>query len=302
MPVEAHARERAAAASLLEALRPRQWIKNLVVLAPCVFAGRLADSVAAARALAAFAVFCGLSSGVYLFNDVADREEDRANPRKLHRPVASGRLSPAIALLAASVLFAAGLSGAAALGRSFAAAAAAYVALNLAYSIALKRVVIVDVMAVAAGFLLRAWSGALVLAVEVSSWLVLCTALLALFLGFVKRRQEMATLAAASPAQRPILREYSLPFLDQMIAVVTSSTVLAYALYAFSPEVAQKLGTGHMGLTFPFVLFGIFRYLYLVHQRGEGDNPTAVLLGDPPLLITVTLWGASVVVAIYLWR
>lgn len=296
------ARRSAAAATLLEALRPRHWIKNLVVLAPWVFAGKLPDPVAAARARAAFGVFCALSSGVYLANDVADREEDRAHPRKRHRPVASGRVSVPAALLASALLFAAGLSGATAIGGSFAAAAAAYVALNLAYSIGLKRIVIVDVMAVAAGFLIRAWSGALALSVEVSRWLVLCSALLALLLGFVKRRQEMATLAAASSAQRPVLRDYSLPLLDQRIAVVTASTVLAYALYAFSPEVGQKLGTGPMGLTLPFVLFGIFRYLYLVHQRGEGDNPTAVLLGDLPLLLTVALWGAAAVVAIYIWR
>ena len=154
---------------------------------------------------------------------------------------------------------------------------------------------------VATGFLLRAFAGALVLDVAISRWLVLCTGLLALFLGFVKRRQEIA-MAEGEFATRPILREYSLPFLDQMIAIVTGATVVAYSFYAFSPEVAAKLGTEHLGLTIPFVLFGIFRYLYLVHQRGVGENPTVVVMTDVPLILDVTLWGAAVVLALYVWR
>jgi 4-hydroxybenzoate polyprenyltransferase len=165
----------------------------------------------------------------------------------------------------------------------------------------LKRVVVLDVMLVAAGFLLRAWAGAVVLDVAMSHWLILCTGLLALFLGFVKRRQELAG-PHGSEDTRPILREYSLPFLDQMIAIVTASTVLAYSLYAFSTEVADKLGTRYMGLTIPFVLFGIFRYLYLVHQRGEGDSPTALVFSDGPLVANLVFWAGAVVVALYLLR
>jgi len=290
-----------AARALVEALRPRHWIKNLFVVAPWGFAGELGNPSAAARALAAFAIFCGLSSAVYLVNDVADREADRFHPKKRDRPVASGRLTVAAASLAAAGLFAVGLSGAILLGRSFAAAAAVYAGLNLAYSFALKRVVILDVMSVSAGFLLRAWGGALAIGAEVSHWLVLCTVLLSLFLGFVKRRQELVSLGGASSVHRPILAEYSVSFLDQMITVAAAATVLAYALYAFSPEVAEKLRTRHMGWTLPFVLFGIFRYLYLVHQRGEGDNPTAVLLGDRPLLVAIAAWAVSAVLAIYVW-
>jgi hypothetical protein len=156
-------------------------------------------------------------------------------------------------------------------------------------------------MMVAAGFLLRAIAGARVLDVAISHWLVLCTGLLALFLGFVKRRQELAARHGGEPT-RAILKEYSLPFLDQMIAIVTGATVVAYSLYAFSPEVAEKLGTQHLGLTIPFVLFGIFRYLYLVHQRGEGENPTVVVLTDPPLILDVVLWGVAVLIALYFWR
>ncbi len=283
------------------ALRPRQWVKNVFVLAALVFAGRLDDPSAVGRALEAFAVFCALSSAVYLVNDVRDREADRLHPVKRRRPIAAGEVSPGVAGGAAIVLAGAALLAAFWLSRGLFGAALAYFVLNVGYSFGLKRVVILDVMMVATGFLLRAWAGALVLGVAISHWLVLCTGLLALFLGFVKRRQEIAALDG-DDRTRPILREYSLPFLDQMISIVTGATVVAYSLYAFSPEVAEKLGTRHLGLTIPFVVFGIFRYLYLVHQRGEGENPTAVLLRDGPLIVDVLLWGAAVVVALYVWR
>jgi 4-hydroxybenzoate polyprenyltransferase len=233
-----------------------------------------------------------------LINDVADREMDRRHPVKRLRPVASGALAPRTAVAAGVVVGLAGLAGALALGPGFAAVAGTYLLVNLSYSLGLKTVVILDVMLVASGFLLRAWGGALVLGVAMSNWLILCTGLIALFLGFVKRRQEIAAFGQAEE-QRPILREYSLPFLDQMIGIVTASTLLAYALYAFSPEVAAKLGTQWMGLTLPFVAFGIFRYLYLVHQRGEGENPTVLVLSDGALQATILLWGAAVLCALY---
>jgi 4-hydroxybenzoate polyprenyltransferase len=289
------------ALAIVAALRPRQWVKNVFVLAPLVFASRLFDPQALGTALAAFATFCGLSSTVYLINDVRDREADRLHPVERRRPVAAGELSPAFATGLALVLATVSVAAAIRIGPRFAGVAGAYLILNLAYSFGLKRVVILDVMIVAAGFLLRAWAGALALDVAISHWLILCTGLLALFLGFAKRRQELAALSGET-ATRAILREYSLPFLDQMIGVVTGAIVVAYSLYAFSPEVAQKLGTQHMGLTIPFVLFGIFRYLYLIHQKGEGENPTAIFLSDRPLLIGVILWGAAVVTALYVWR
>ena len=287
--------------ALLAAMRPRQWIKNVFVFAPMVFAGRLGEAGPFVRTFAAFVIFCLLSSTVYLINDVADREADRLHPVKRRRPIASGELSVAVAAIAAMVMATVALGAAVVLQPVFAAIACTYLLMNLAYSLLLKRIVIVDVMFVAVGFLLRAWAGAAVIGVEISHWLVLCTGLLALFLGFVKRRQEIAALGGAT-GQRPILREYSLPFLDQMIAIVTSCTVLAYALYAFSPEVAEKLGTRHLGLTIPFVMYGIFRYLYLVHQRGEGENPTQLVTTDVPMFINLLLWGAATVVALYLWR
>jgi 4-hydroxybenzoate polyprenyltransferase len=282
----------------LRALRAGQWTKNVFVLAALVFAQLLNDLEAVLTALGAFAVFCVLSSAVYVLNDLADREADRRHPVKRFRPIAAGELTVGAASVLAVVLAAAGLAGAWYLGASFASVACSYLLMNLAYSLVLKRVVILDVMLVAAGFLLRAWAGAVVLNVAMSHWLVLCTGLLALFLGFVKRRQELV-VAQGSTETRPILREYSLPFLDQMIAVVTASTVLSYTLYAFSTEVAEKLGTRYMGLTIPFVLFGIFRYLYLVHHKGQGESPSGLVVTDVPLLADILLWGASVIVALY---
>jgi 4-hydroxybenzoate polyprenyltransferase len=293
--------DRPRAVAFLVALRPRQWAKNIFVFAALVFAERLDDPTAVLRVSAAFAIFCVLSSAVYLINDVRDREADREHPHKRQRPIAAGEISPGLASVASTLLAVTALVAAFRLSEGFGRVAAAYFILNLAYSFGLKRVVILDVMMVASGFLLRALAGALVLDVAISRWLVLCTGLLALFLGFVKRRQEIAAMEGGS-ATRPILREYSLPFLDQMIAVVTGATVVAYSLYAFSPEVALKLGTENLGLTIPFVLFGIFRYLYLVHQRGVGENPTTVVFTDVPLIVDVVLWAVAVVCALYVWR
>ena len=287
--------------ALVRATRPRQWIKNVFVLAALVFSGQLADPASAVRGALAFACFCALSSAVYLFNDVRDRELDRLHPEKRLRPIASGELSPVAASAAAVLLAAAALALAFALSPAFASTTLLYLALHAAYSLGLRRVVILDVMLVAAGFLIRAWAGAVAIGVETSHWLALCTGLLARFLGVVKRRQEIVSLGGAA-AQRPILREYSVPFLDQMISVVTASTVLAYSLYAFSGEVAERVGTRHLGLTIPFVLFGIFRFLYLVHQRGEGENASVLVVSDRAFLLNLLLWGAAVVLAVYVWR
>jgi 4-hydroxybenzoate polyprenyltransferase len=293
--------QRSFAVALFVALRPRQWAKNVFVFAALVFAGRLTDPTMLLRAGGAFGVFCLLSSAVYLLNDVRDRDSDRLHPSKRHRPIAAGEIGPGTAWAVSAVLAVGGLLAAFALSSGLCGVAVAYLIFNLGYSFGLKRIVILDVMIVASGYLLRALAGALVLDVAISRWLVLCTGLLALFLGFVKRRQEIAGMNGGSET-RPILKEYSLPFLDQMIAIVTGATVVAYSLYAFSPEVAQKLGTEHLGLTIPFVLFGIFRYLYLVHQRGVGENPTTVVLTDLPLIVDVALWGVAVVGALYAWR
>jgi len=289
------------AGALIRSLRPRQWVKNVFVFAALVFGQRFIEPTAVLRSLAAFAVFCALSSAVYLINDIADREADRLHPTKRRRPIAAGLLSVRTAGISALLLAGVALWAAYSVSVPLAFIASTYLAMNLAYSLKLKNVVILDVMIVAGGFLLRAWAGAVVLGVAMSHWLVLCTGLIALFLGFVKRRQEIASLPT-STEQRPILSEYSVPLLDHMISIVTASTLAAYSLYAFSPEVADKLGTPWMGLTLPFVIYGIFRYLYLVHRHGKGENPTGIVVSDPPLIWTMMLWGGMVLLLLYLAR
>jgi 4-hydroxybenzoate polyprenyltransferase len=284
--------------AVIVALRPKHWVKNVFVFAPVVFGHRVTDPQALLSTAAVFGLFCMLSSAVYLINDIADREKDRQHPVKRMRPIAAGSLSVLVAAVLAALLAATALLLAFGLNRQFALIALGYLVLNLAYSFILKNVVILDVMVVSSGFLLRVWAGAVAIGVVMSHWLVLCTALIALFLGFVKRRQEIATYTESTD-QRPILSEYSLPFLDQLIAILTSTTLLAYMLYAFSPEVAEKLGTRWMGLTLPFVLYGMFRYLYLVHQRGEGESPTSIVLKDKPLILAVFLWGLTVLAVLY---
>jgi 4-hydroxybenzoate polyprenyltransferase len=289
---------RSLSGAVLESLRPRQWTKNLFVFAGLVFAEKLFTG-AAAVAAAAFVVFCALSGTVYLLNDVADRERDRRHPQKRHRPIASGRLGVSTAVAVAAVLGVAALAAGLAISRPFAAAALAYLVLLGAYSAWLKHVVIVDVLVVATGFVLRAVAGALAIDVDISGWLLICTILIALFLALGKRRHEVLLLAETAGGHRPILDEYSGPFLDQMIAVVTASTVTAYALYTMSPETVAKFHTQLLPATLPFVLYGIFRYLYLLYHRQLGGNPSEAVLNDRALLINTAAWIAAVLLIIY---
>ena len=290
---------RSTAALLLISLRPEQWTKNLIVFAAALFGGQLTNPAAVATAAVTFAIFCALSGAVYLFNDVADRDADRRHPLKRERPIASGALSPAVALTAGAGLGLGASAAAAAIHPWLAVIAGAYFALLLSYSFLLKHLVIIDALTIAGGFVLRAAAGGVAVAVPVSHWLLVCTTLLALFLSFSKRRHELTLLAEGATDHRPILHEYSPYLLDQMIAVVTASTLVAYALYATSPETAQKLGTTRLGLTIPFVLYGIFRYLYLVHQKKGGGSPTTLLVTDGPLLACVGLWSLAVAVILY---
>ncbi len=290
---------RSPAAGLIRSLRPSQWTKNLLVFAPLLFAVKLFDVASAARATAGFAVFCALSSVVYLINDVLDREGDRRHPLKRLRPIAAGDVSVAAALGTALLLGAGGLSGAFALGWRFGAIAAFYLGLQTLYSISLKHIVIVDALTLATGFVLRAMAGAAVIDVVVSHWLFVCTILGALFMALAKRRHELVLLADGAASHRPILDEYSAYLLDQMIAVVTASTLIAYIFYTISPETEQKFGTSWLGLTIPFAIYGIFRYLYLVHRREGGGSPSDLLLNDKPLLACVTFWVIAVVLIIY---
>jgi 4-hydroxybenzoate polyprenyltransferase len=283
---------------LLISLRPEQWTKNVIVFAALIFGQRLFDPAAVGRSLAAFLVFCALSGVVYLINDVSDREADRLHLHKRKRPIAAGDVTPALALGAAAVVGAAALGAAFWLRPAFGWIAAAYLALFVGYSRVLKHVVILDVLTIAIGFVLRAAAGAAVIVVPMSNWLLVCTILGALFLGLCKRRHELTLLADTAAGHRRILEEYNPYLLDQMIGVVTASTLVAYIIYCTSPETTQKFGTAHLVLTTPFPIYGIFRYLYLVHQKGAG-SPSEVLLTDRPLLASIVLWGLAVIAIIY---
>ena len=298
-PVTQPAAGRSVAAGLLYSLRPGQWTKNLFVFAGLLFSRHLLDPVAAARATAGFAVFCALSGVVYLINDVADRESDARHPVKARRPIASGQVAPATALAAAACLGGVALAAAYALRLQFGLVATGYVALLALYSGPLKHIVIIDVLTIAIGFVLRVAAGAAVINVPMSNWLFVCTILLALFLALSKRRHELVLLASGAAGHRRILQEYSPYLLDQMIGVVTASTLMAYIIYATSAETAERFGTSLLGLTIPFPLYGIFRYLYLVHQKEGGGSPSEMLLNDRPLLACVGLWGLTVAIIIY---
>ena len=285
--------------NLIIALRPGQWTKNLLVFAGLIFGMQLFVRSAVIRTIAAFVIFCGLSGAVYLVNDIADRESDRRHPLKAQRPIASGALAAPTAWAVALILAAAALAGSAILGWRFTAVAVSFLALQALYSGPLKHVVIIDVLTLATGFVLRAIAGAVAVDVEISHWLLVCTILLALFMALAKRRQEIVLLAGSATSHRPILGEYSAYLLDQMISVVTASTLITYIFYTVSPETQEKFGTPWLGLTIPFPLYGIFRYLYLVHQREGGGSPADLLLTDRPLLICVALWALVVVLIIY---
>ena len=285
--------------ALLVSLRPAQWSKNLFVLAPLVFAQGLFEAALVERALIAFATWCAAASAVYLVNDLHDRGKDRLHPLKRLRPIATGALPPGVAAAAAAVLAAASLAGALYLGQRFSVLLLGYLALNLVYSFALKNVVIVDVMAVAFNYVLRVEGGAAAIAVKVSTWILLCTIFVALFLAFSKRRHELLLLSEKAADQREVLVHYGPTFLDQMINVVTASTLLCYALYTQAPETVEKFGTTALIYTLPFVLFGIFRYLYLVYQVTNPRSPTEAILRDFPFVLNVALWGLAVIAVIY---
>jgi len=282
-------------ADIWSALRPSQWVKNVVVFAGVTFALQYHNVEKLLLAVIAFVCFCFVSSAVYLINDITDRERDRNHPVKKERPIASGRISvgtaAAVAIIFAVVGFALTILF---LDRLTLYALGGFILLNLVYSALLKNIVLLDGMAIAGSFVLRAVGGALAVSVPISSWLLICTTLLALFLGFGKRRHELVLLGEKAEDHRGILTEYSPYFLDQLIGVVTASTVVAYCFYTLSPEVQLNLGTDKLVLTVPFVLYGVFRYLYLIHQRQVGGNPTRVLLTDRPILVNVILWMACV--------
>ena len=280
-------------------MRPSQWTKNLFVFFGLLFGQRLLDPSSIRRSVLAFAVFCALSGVVYLVNDVADREADRLHPLKRNRPIASGTVPVNLAIATAIVLLAAALGFAWTINRPFFVVSLAYVSLLALYSGPLKHIVIIDVLTIAIGFVLRAAAGAVAIDVAMSHWLLILTILLALFLALSKRRHELVLLADGATGHRPILEHYSPYLLDQMIAVVTASTLISYVIYTVSPETVQKFHTDYLGLTLVFPLYGIFRYLYLVHKKEGGGSPSDMLLNDRPLLMCVALWGVAVAIIIY---
>jgi 4-hydroxybenzoate polyprenyltransferase len=280
--------------ALLTGLRPLDWIKNLFVLAPLLFSGHLFTSELVSKSLLGFILFCILSSGAYLFNDLMDREDDRHHPAKALRPIASGQLPPSFVGAISFGLILTGLIGAFGLDLRFGMVASVFSLLHLAYSIGLKDWVIVDVLLIAAGFVLRVLAGSVLIAVIPSAWIILCTLLLSLFLGLSKRRHELVLLGEGAKAHRKVLRQYSLSFLDQMIGPILAATVVSYALYTINNGPLQIYSVF-------FVLYGMFRYLYLIHHRGHGGRAAESFLTDRPLLATVLGWTLFMLWDIY-WR
>jgi 4-hydroxybenzoate polyprenyltransferase len=283
---------------LVTSLRPRQWVKNIVVLAAVLFSEHLFDAGYLTTALIAASLFICLSSAIYIINDLADRSADRLHPDKARRPIASGDLPASVAAFVAAVLFVGGLVGAAALQPRFALICAVYVALNVAYSLVLKRAALVDILVVASGFLLRAVGGAVVIDVAISTWFILCTFTLTLFLAAGKRRGELVRFEEGAGQRRASLDDYDVGFLDQVMSVLASATIVCYALYAMGVGEAGVTADRGMQWTIPFVLYGVLRYLHLVH-RGEGDDPTALLWRDRGLQATLLLWGLTSVALVY---
>lgn len=286
----------AMASALLRSVRPRQWTKNLVVFAPLVFSFGLTAPALLIRAILALALFCALSGAVYLTNDIIDANRDRLSADTCRRPLAAGEIGRRPAAVAAAVLATAALAAGFLLSLPFALACVAYLSLQAAYVLVLRERVILDVMAIAAGFVFRVVAGAVVIGTTVSPWLLLCTALLALFLALVKRRHELRANGQALQ-HRPALRGYSAALLDQMITAITAATIVIYSIYTFSSHEAAS--SPYLMLTIPFVIYGLLRYLYLAHARSLGGSPEEVLLKDAPLIADVALWAGTVIMVLY---
>jgi 4-hydroxybenzoate polyprenyltransferase len=285
--------------SIIKLIRPQQWVKNGVVLAGLIFSGQAANPDYQFISFLTLITFCLLASSIYTLNDIVDINRDRQHPLKKNRPLAAGRLSVTFAGSIGLVLALGGLALARYIGPGLFYVAAMYLALNIAYSFLLKDIVIIDVMSIAAGFVLRALAGAIAIDVVFSNWLLITTFVLALFLGLGKRRHEIMFLESDASSHRKILDKYSPYLLDQLIGVVTASTVITYLFYTLSAEVRDKLHTNYLYVTIPFVIYGIFRYLYLVHKEDMGGSPTRLLLTDRPLLVDVLLWLLSIIIILY---
>jgi len=283
----------------LRALRPHQWVKNAFVLAALIFSRSFVDGELVFRALLAFMGFSLTASAIYLINDVMDFERDRLHPKKSKRPIASGLVKRQTAVVMSIFVACVGLGIGWSLNTKTLIVLALYGTMNLGYSIRLKHIVLLDVFIIAVGFLLRVTAGAFAIEVHVSPWLLICTFFIALFLAFCKRRHELVSLGEEAANHRGILAEYSTPFIDKMISALASMTVMSYALYTIDPRVALNLNTDALIITLPIVLLGVFRYLYLVHQKQQGGSPTDIVLRDRSIQGIVILYTAIVVSCIY---
>lgn len=284
---------------LWTAMRPHQWVKNLFIFAPLLFGRKLTDTSAIGNSLLAFAVFCLLASALYIFNDWIDAEEDRTHPEKRNRPISSGLLPVPIALFASAILAIAAFSLSAVIGLNFFLISALYVILTLSYCLALKRMIVLDAMTISAGFVIRIVGGAIAINVVPSHWLIVCAFLLALFLTFTKRRQELLTLSNHAGEHRKVLEEYSINYLGQVNNILIGASIVCYALYTVAPETINRFNTDALIYGTVFVIYGMLRYMLLIEKPSNGGNPSKMLLQDKPLLLTVAGWTIYNAVMIY---
>ncbi|CAB5115265.1 hypothetical protein D3OALGB2SA_2640 [Olavius algarvensis associated proteobacterium Delta 3] len=280
-------------------MRPHQWVKNVFIFAGLLFSRNLFSTSILIKVSSGFLIFSLAASSIYLLNDIIDIENDREHPKKKNRPLASGQLNVSTAWAAAFLLAVCAVLFAYLTDRLFFFIVVTYILMNIFYTLKLKQLVILDVMCIASGFVLRVLAGTSLAGVVPSDWLILCTITLSLFLGFSKRRHEIIFIGHEAGNHRKVLTQYSLPFLDQMISVATACTVISYALYTVSDETVSRFGTRNLIFTLPFVFYGIYRYLYLIHERKSGGNPTSAFLYDRPLLINCLLWGVVTFGIIY---
>ncbi|HRU38339.1 MAG TPA: decaprenyl-phosphate phosphoribosyltransferase [Candidatus Goldiibacteriota bacterium] len=287
------------AATFLDLLRVKQWIKNLLIYIALIFTNNLFNAGLFLRVTAGFFLLCFAASAIYILNDIIDRKEDAYHPDKKSRPIAKGSVSVPFASAISAILAVSALAGSFLISRDFFYVICVYLAMNILYTLKLKHAVILDIFIVAAGYVLRAIAGAVIISVAISPWLLICTSLLALFVIMAKRRHEVSTLSDAA-RHRKILSEYSVPLLDEMTSVVTASTVIAYSLYTFTSETAAR--HNYLMLTIPFVLYGIFRYLYLVHKKNMGGSPETVFLRDIPTIVNILLWLSATISIVYFFK
>ncbi|MGB2863373.1 MAG: decaprenyl-phosphate phosphoribosyltransferase [Sedimentisphaerales bacterium] len=285
--------------AFLSVVRPQQWIKNAFVWAPLLFSGQFTQLDLCGRAALIFVSFCIVSGAIYVINDLADRHEDKQHPVKRSRPIASGAISPSIAMIYSMILIVIGVAVAWYISWSEVIIVLLYVVMNILYSLALKHMAIVDVMTIAAGFVLRVLGGSVAISVAPSHWLLLCTVMISLFLGFTKRRAELLAATGQARNSRVVLRNYSVAFLDQAISMVTSVTVVCYILYTVDVRTLQVFGTRAMLLTVPSVIYGLFRYIYIIYHLEKGEDPTNTLVRDIPTIVNMIIWiGISLIVVI----